>query len=467
MNKAILKDLPAYPISEYQKMIVMTQDTSIHKSACQIPLYMLTDRKIDKDIFLKAMNLEIQRNDCLRLRFTKTFKERKMYFLPEDHLDDIPVWDFRNKTQEEMMDQIEKDSAVPVHYLKGEVFRIRILRAPDGRDGFYFVPYHLIMDLAAVLIFFKDLLQVYDHFEKGTELPAPLYPFEEIQKRDLAITEDKKKMDRQLQHYIDYNAAIPQPSYYAGYDRMRVLNAQRKKKKDPSIRCRTYNLLQNANCGFLRYSLSKEETQRLTDFYTEQKSSLLALVFLGIRLHLSRWNENADDVSQVILVNRRTTLNEKNTGGCMVNTSTLRTYFPNDISFRDALKNIDKSAMTMYRYKDVPQSVTIAYLQKAEHRSMLSSEFAGLITVLPADSFPPMEGWNFEIGSVGLKYYPFMPYVMVQPAGSDGRISFAYMFQKAFLTNEDFELLQKNLMKAIQMGMDDPDISLQTIIDSL
>ena len=48
---------------------------SLHKNLVQIPTSFSVDREIDFDLLKQAFNLEIARNDSLRLRFVKQDKK--------------------------------------------------------------------------------------------------------------------------------------------------------------------------------------------------------------------------------------------------------------------------------------------------------------------------------------------------------------------------------------------------------
>ena len=71
MKKPIKK---SYDLIPPQEMIqFMLKHSFFHKQVTQIPESMIVNKAIDFKIMEKAFNIEIERNDCLRLRF---FKEK-------------------------------------------------------------------------------------------------------------------------------------------------------------------------------------------------------------------------------------------------------------------------------------------------------------------------------------------------------------------------------------------------------
>ena len=67
-----------------QEMIqFMLKYSFFHKQVTQIPESIIVSKEIDFEIMKKAFNIEIERNDCLRLRFFKENGKIKQYFLDE------------------------------------------------------------------------------------------------------------------------------------------------------------------------------------------------------------------------------------------------------------------------------------------------------------------------------------------------------------------------------------------------
>ena len=264
MNRE-LKRLNVYPCSPYQKCISNIEDICFSKSACQFPIYMMTSRKLDKNIFLQAFNEELKRNDSLRMRIYRGIKGRKMYFLPKRSVSEIDVWDYSQKTMKELIAHMQKVSCQKIHKSRS-VFKIALFHAPDGRDGIFFLVHHLSMDLAAVMIFFRDLLQLYDHFEKGLPMPKPLFCFEEILKRDIELGNNQEKQQKLLNVMLSKTEIDGQPMFYAGIDRMRELNKYRKEKRGSTIGFRPLKLFSSTKVKYKSYIVKAEETKHIVDY---------------------------------------------------------------------------------------------------------------------------------------------------------------------------------------------------------
>ena len=133
-----------------QKMInFMLKYSFFHKQVIQIPMSIVTSTPIDFDVLKKALNIEIERNDCMRLRFYKEHGEFYQYFLDKFVVEDVPVMTF--STEEEQEAFLTADARKPIRHLKGEDFRIIFFNSFDGRYGIYINVTHLCMDAARCL----------------------------------------------------------------------------------------------------------------------------------------------------------------------------------------------------------------------------------------------------------------------------------------------------------------------------
>lgn len=461
------KNLPLYEFSPSQESTIYQQDFCLHKNVDQVPTYMMTDHKIDWKLMEKAVNVEIERNDCLRIRFIKTRKGRREYFLPEHHLSDIPVDDYRGKTREDMIKGISADAAKPVRLFKGEVFRIRFFYAFDGRCGVYLCSSHMIMDLAAVFIFYKDLFSVYNALENNLELPKPLDSFEESLKRDLEKMHNKDKYAREDAFFVDYFKK-QQPSFYAGIDGMRQLNKEREKKKDPNRRyVNIFDPFHDGSANVMRH-VDGETIRKITAFAEEQHIPFQSLLYLAYRTHLSKINERTDDVYFHMIVNRRTILKDLNCGGDRMQAQPMRTIIPEDMTFSDALRYCAETQMKIMRYADHPTRRVFDIVDANEHRKVGGNTSTMLFSCLPfIDAFCPPEGWNYEIGGCSTGRFAFPQYTLIIPSLVDGGMDFYYEYQTHRFCEKELVAMHENMLKVLDMGMKDPTITIGQLLDSL
>ena len=79
------KEIPykLYDIIPSQETMYLMVKYSFHKQLTQIPTSFTVDADFDFDLLQKAFDIELERNDSLRIRFVSVDKKLKQYFLPE------------------------------------------------------------------------------------------------------------------------------------------------------------------------------------------------------------------------------------------------------------------------------------------------------------------------------------------------------------------------------------------------
>ena len=132
-----------YPLTIIQNDDLLQLICSIYPQSGQLAFYITLGEEVAPETMKKAINIEIERNDSLRLRFKRKGLTTYQYFLPEYKLENIPLDDFREKTEEDMIKRLKSDACVALKYLKGETFRIRFFITPEGRFGIYLCIMHL------------------------------------------------------------------------------------------------------------------------------------------------------------------------------------------------------------------------------------------------------------------------------------------------------------------------------------
>lgn len=90
-----------YDYNGSQKSTLIQMKYSFHKEIAQIAFYILVNQKLDFELLKKAANIEIERNDSMRLRHTTVDEKPVQYFIPEYKLTDVIQADFTGKTKQQ------------------------------------------------------------------------------------------------------------------------------------------------------------------------------------------------------------------------------------------------------------------------------------------------------------------------------------------------------------------------------
>ena len=461
-NKSKLK---YYPLSAVQKSDLILYAASFrHTQIANIPISIYVDEEIDVELMREAIRIEVQRNDSLRVKMSLRFFRLGQCFLPELDIGEIPFDDLSDKTDEEFTAYYKEQSYRPLAVFKGISFRVRIFRAPNGRYGLLGTFCHVFHDAFDVGLFYRDTLKVYTALKNGLPLPPPLNNYEDTLQKDFALYKNKAHMKRVAGFYDRY-FDTPTPSLYSGVDGMRELTRVRTRWHAPKFRGVPifhpfHDEALTVDCG-----LERELTDRMTAFCAERKVSLQSLFQLGIRTHLSKINENTDDVSVLITVARRCTKEDINSGGSRALTHMMRTVLPDETTFGDALKAIDRCNLSLYKHSDYPFLREVLKQGWYDKRIPWFTPMSLMLTFFPQELMGEDVGMKYEFFSRGSGYMHISSYVMIAPSLITGQYSCHHIYQPNIVKLEDVWLLHENMIKIIDEGMKDPDIAIGKLRD--
>lgn len=451
-----------YEICGSQALPLLQLKFSLHKECTQIIFYMIVNRKLDFELLKRAVNVEIERNDCLRIRFEKRGKKVMQYFLPEFKLENIPVLDFTGKTKQEQDAALTKDARKPLKIMKGEMYRIILYRTYDGRTGIYLNISHVIADLYAAVVFFGDLIEVIAALQNGTPPPRPLSPFEECLKKDLLLFNDQEAKER---HHLFFKELFTKdgPSFYAGADGMRLLNRARRKKKDPGLRYVILNTLINDKSENFSMHLPAERAEPILSFCEKNAVPLQTMIYVGMRTYLSKINEETDDVTFALAFNRRITIADKRSGGCRVNALPLRTVIMKDKTFMEAIAHTQQVQFQILRHTDYLLELARDGIKSWENRSLFSKTYSMLLSCFPF-SFALPEGWQCEIGNYSNGRFPMPLYTVVVPNFAEGGLDFHFEHMVKILHPHDLEALFEQSVRVMEAGIANPDVTIGALL---
>lgn len=453
-----------YELIPPQEMIqFMLKYSFFHKQVTQIPESIIVKKDIDFNVMEKAFNIEIERNDCLRLRFFKEKGRIKQYFLNEYSVRNIPVLNF--KSEQERIDFLTEDARKPIKMLKGEIFRVKFFRTHDNRCGVYINVHHLVMDNAAVFTFFADLFAVYDSLKYGTDMPKPLGKYEDIIKKELTYAADPENFKREEKAYREFMEKDGEP-LYLGVEGPKFLEAERKKKKNPDIKAPSLFDPIHDKAELTKYSIPYEDSQKIFEFMKENGVSGECLVQLAMRLHVSKINNRHNDTYFIVLCPRRKTVSEKRAGGTLAAPLPQRVVLPENTTFREALEKMAEVQFWAFRHMDYPYLEYRALQQKMYNYPAAAGASTMMFSWFPLEA-GSMNKWEYEFEGYSLGRYIMVLYTFAMKDFHSGCLKLSCMHRTKFVSVEDINAFHKGTANALKLGVENPDMTLGEIMDRI
>ena len=455
---------PVYPLIPPQEMIqFMLKYSFFHKQVTQIPDSIIVSQKIDFDVMTEAFNIEIERNDCLRLVFFKQNGKIMQYFRDPYRIGSVPVYNF--KSDEEREKVLTADAQKPIKMLKGEIFRLKYFTTYDGRYGVYINIHHLVMDNAAVFAFFNDLFAVYDHLKNGKPMPKPLGSYEDRIKRELAYVEDKSNLEKEKAAYTEYITRNGEP-LYLGVEGPKLLEAERKKKKDPSINAPSLFDPIHDKAELTKTTFSPELSEKFFAFCENNNVSPECLVQLALRMHLSKINNGHLDTYFICLCTRRRTLVEKRSGGTVTAPLPWRVHLEEDDTFMSALDKMADAQVWAFRHMDYPYLEYRDLQRELFNYSAAAGSSTMMFSWMPINE-KSINGWEYEYVGYGLGRYIMVLYTFAMKDAHTGCLKLSCLHRTKFVSVEDIKALQNGTKRVLGIGLENPDISVKELLEKM
>ncbi len=452
---------PVYDLIPSQQAMYMMVKYSFHKQLVQIPVSFAIDHKIDFELLERAFNLEIERNDSLRLRFFKDGGKVKQYFLPYADPMKIPVMQFATLQEQESF--FSADAQKPVLFEK-ETFRIIFFSNEEtGGYGVYFVTSHLALDAMGIINMFFDLLKIYLSLATGAKMPKPLQSYENYIREEFVRLADKEKMQRHADFYKHYFLRGGEPMY-AGVHGPEFLEQTRIKKKNPELRVPfAYNPLYDKS-DFLSKTIPAEDAKKIMDYCEEHKISPELLLTFGLRTYCSAINYRTPDVFMMLLCSKRATPQEKRMGGCVAQPLQLRTIFGEEMTFEEAIEETAAVRTQLFRHSRYPYIAALQLSRDIYDYSAIQGPACMMFSWIPVPSLGVLP-FHLDFRSYNLGRYFTPLYVISHPDSVTGGLKLNYMYRVKLSTKADMEALHENTVRTILAGIENPKITVGELLD--
>ncbi len=421
----------------------------------------------DKGEMKAAIYEAVRRCDTMRLRFAMGKKLQPLqYVTPYSELS-IEDWNFSDLTVDEAHERLTAFSRSNIPMFGCEIHKIALIRFKDGYHGIFMRIHHLAMDAYALKVFINDIIEIYKHRTQGTAYPAAMREYIPVLEKELAY-EASQQCAEDKQYWYDSLAKTEEP-IFTDFMLESRLKAQQLKKPGQRF-ADIHSGLPDADT--IRFSMSAENSDKLLKLCTERNLSVFSLISMGVRTALSCFNDNQEDVSFKMIINRRGTVAEKKSGGLRINFLPVRSIIKPEVTFAEGVKIISQVQNEMYLHA----GLSFLGMLKQRHKAM------------PEDA-----RFDSTYDSFGLSYQPMMKtaaineemektvrsiwynngatmiplYVTVCHRSCDGGLDFIFEYRREQNAEYDLRILFGKIEKALLAGAENPDITVGELLKKI
>ncbi|MBE6813489.1 MAG: hypothetical protein E7523_11500 [Ruminococcaceae bacterium] len=455
----------AYPITGSQKMMyLMSLKYGSGYPVNNIGCGVYWKGEINKGEMKAAIYEAVHRCDTMRLRFVMGKKLQLHQYVTAYSDLSIQEWDLSAYTIEEAKEQLLAFSRQSIPMFNCEVHKIFLVRFKDGYQGLFMRLHHLAMDAYSLKVFINDIMEIYKHRTQGTPYPKPMRDYIPALEQELAY-ETSTQHEADKQYWYDSLAKTSEPIFT---DFMLDNRLKQQQTKYPGRRFADIHAgLPDADA--VRFSMSKERSDKILKLCEEKDLSVFAVISMAVRTALSCFNDNQEDVSFKMIINRRGTIAEKKSGGLRINFLPMRSIISPDETFCSATRKISEIQNEMYLH------ARLSFLETLKERHKSMSEDAKFDSTY--DSF-------------GLSYQPLVPtvciddemkntlksiwynngatmiplYLTVSHRSEDAGLDFNFEYRREQQAAYDLTIFYNKMEKIFDLAVNNPDITVGEIL---
>lgn len=420
---------------------------------------------MDFGLLKKCIQMEIERNEILRVRFTEPDEtgDIKQYFVDHDPID-VPLKDMSNMPLAEAEAQMQEWAYIPLESNNVRMFDIVMVKLAEGYEGFFFHVDHRLLDSAGMTVMINDLMGIYCHYRFGSPMPEEPASFVKVLEQDLKRASNERRFTKDKEFWNSIFDRYGEP-LYSDIQGIRVLKESRAKYNNSKLRAADIEL-HDLNVEIKDYFLDPASTKGLLAFCMNQKVSMTNLLLLGLRTYLSKANNGQEDITIENFVSRRSTHDQWTSGGSRTMMYPCRTVISPDTEFLDAAYMVQEMQNAVYMHSNYdPELITDEMRRRwpIPENTVYSNVF---LTYQPLpvrvenehiSQIPQHAVW-FHNGAATKKLYLTVSHT------PDNGTKFSFHYQTAHCDEHDIELVYYYLMRVLFRGIEEPDKTIGEII---
>lgn len=444
-----------YPLTYSQQTMYLNLKYSFgRKQIVNISTIMHIDAEVDVNLLLQASYMAIIRNKAAATRLRKVGKEIKHYY-SEQAPEPILVLDYSDRTQEEFDEAVTRFSATPFpnNALDTQLYRLWLLKKPDGFWGVHLCVNHIAFDAFALMMTASEILKIYVCLRDNKPIPpSKCDPIACIEKEYEYMQSERRKKDMAFWNN-DPDAFGTEPLYT-------TVNGKNDGDYIKGKRFGKTLKLGRTRGAHKNYKIPKELVDRVNELAVKLGVSSQSLYLLAARSYLSKTNENREDVTIYVNTARRSTIVQKHAYGTRVHGLPFRFNFPNILTFTEAAAKIHAIQLKYFAHVNANTLEVVDLFHKKFNVPALEGYATLYFTFQPY--FLSLEDVDLPvrltIHSNGACAMPL--YLTVMALDNSGELTCIYDHSIQFLKPGVAYAFHKHLLKALYTATQDPDITL-------
>ncbi len=452
------KGYKVYPLTNAQNLHFYCLKYCPQKQVLNIGASLTIQVDLDWKLLRECIEEAIDRCESMRIRFAEDKEGITWQYVVKKDDSEIEHFDFTGWTMEAARQKMEDWTKIPFERFDSPMHRIVMIKLPDGFQGIYIAVDHMTMDAQSLIIFYRDIIELYcSRIYDNVKPPKEMASYIKQLKKDLEY-EAGSAASQKDREFFQKLIASSEPIFADIYGPGK-LEAERKATGNPNLRAAT-NTSDNVEANITTFHLETEPSARLHKFCQEQHVSMVCLLLMGLRTYLQKEND-LDDISMTTTIARRATLSEKRCGGSRIHCFPFRTIVPKEDSFIEGICKIRDMQNQYFRHASFSPSEYYYYRKQYYHLKdgqtyePLSLTYQPLSMRYDGPGLDQLNGIQYKTARYSNGVAAHTLYLTVSENPSDNGMDFCFEYQTGVVTPEKLRDIYYYMCRILFHGTED------------
>ena len=461
------KETKRYPLTSAQKLHYYCLMYCPKKQVLNIGSAVMIQVELKWDILEQCIKDAILRCEAMRVQFGQDENGNTYQYVVDDVRGVIRHFTFAHWKEEDAHNKMTEWTSTPFETYDTPMYEIVMIQMPDNFYGMYLKVNHLIMDAQSLIVFFKDVIEMYANKEfENIPTPKPMASYIKQLEKDLAYEAGNKSSQKDREFFE--NLITSSEPIFADIYGPGKLQAERERNGNPNQRA-AVNTSNNVDANLANFQLEEEPSKRLMKFCEEHHVSMTCLLLMALRTYLQKEN-GLDDISISSTIARRATLSEKRCGGTRVHSYPFRTIVPREDSFLEGVFKIRDMQNQYFRHANYSPSEYYAFrrqyynLQPGQTYEPLALTYQPLSMKYEGPGLDKLGDIQYKTRRYSNSACAHTLYLTVSHQPSGG-LDFCFEHQTGVVTYEKLREIYYYMCRILFRGIEDPTRTVGEIID--
>ncbi|MHB8072532.1 non-ribosomal peptide synthetase family protein [Desulfosporosinus fructosivorans] len=395
---------------------------------------LLINEDLDFELWEKAINKFLEKNDSVRLRI-KVIDGQPVQYLMDYQYNKLEFVDLTGKTKDEQDSWISNKMEIPFEKADSDLFEFVMLKAWNGEHGYFIKFHHAIADGWTISLLGTQTMEYYRQIKDFTALSDEAKPsyIEYIKSEQEYLNSAKSQKDRE---------------YW--------LNKFKDRPNISAIKIRNKDFY-SSKANRLTFKVDGEEAIDLRNYCKKYSTSPAVLFEAALSIYISRFLDIQDILIGTLVLNR-SGVREKATTGMFVSTVPMKIQIDDFGSFNDLCKRISAEHMSVFRHQRYPYNLILSEVRQ-KHK-ITENLFDITVSYQNAKISKSKVGYDFKTNWYFNGHLSEQLQLHIDDRDDSGVFVLHYDYLTELFTEDEINNLHKRISLLLAQGINYEDIKI-------